>query len=220
MLKRKLIISIAAVSLGFFGSIAGISIAQSKTKTVSEGFSQAQMTRIAEVNDYLNELKTMQGDFLQIAYDGSVSRGKFYLQRPGRVRFEYAEPDMTILSDGTWVVMNDKELETVDRYPLRETPLNLLLKKAVNLSKDARVVSIESNNGLLSVTIREEDGFAQGEMTLVFSEPALELRHWRVVDAQGYATVVSLQNVERDMKLKSALFRAEQEEDMFDENEW
>lgn len=220
MLKSKLIISVAAIGLGVFGAIAGVSVAQSQTKTTPDAFSEEQMTRIAQVSDYLNGLKTMRGDFLQIAYDGSISNGKFYLRRPGRIRFEYVEPDMTILSDGTWVVLNDKELETVDRYPLRETPLHLLLKKTVNLSKDASIVSIESNNGLLSVTVREEDGFAQGEMTLVFAEPALELLHWRVVDAQGYATVVSLQNVERGMKLKSGLFRAEYEEDMFDESEW
>ena len=85
--------------------------------------------QIDQVSDYLNAIDTMSGDFMQTNPDGSLVEGKFYMRRPGRVRFEYADPPMTLMSDGTWAMINDRVLESVDRYPLRETPLYLLLKR-------------------------------------------------------------------------------------------
>ena len=78
-------------------------------------------------------------------------------------------------------MINDREIESVDRYPLRETPLHLLLKKNVNLTKDAKIVDVAKANGLVAVTALEEEGIAQGQLTIVFSEPVLELRGASVV---------------------------------------
>lgn len=162
---------------------------------------------VDEVSAYFNNLTTLRGVFDQQNQDGTLSHGAFYLKRPGRMRFEYFEPDqLTILSDGLFVMLNDRELESVDRYPMRETPLHLILKRDVDLLKDTRIIRVEHENGLIGVTAREEEGIAQGDLTLVFAGPRLELRHWMVEDVQGNRTLVSLRNVVAGATLAPELF--------------
>ena len=164
-------------------------------------------------------LDTLRGDFTQTNPDGTAVEGKFFMRRPGRVRFEYEDPPLTLMSDGTWAMINDRVLESVDRYPLRETPLYLLLKRNVNLLKDAEISSVEKGNGLMAITASETDGIALGSLTLIFAEPALELRYWVVTDVNGDSTVVMLKNIERGVDLDPALFLPE-EGDIFGDDEF
>ncbi len=165
---------------------------------------------VDEVSAWFNSVETLKGLFDQQNQDGTLVGGAFYLRRPGRMRFEYAEPEkLTLLSDGLWVALNDRELESVDRYPLRETPLWLILKKHVDLAVDADIVRVERRGDLVGVTVREEEGAAGGVLTLVFAAPRLDLRHWIVEDVQGNRTVVSLRRMEQGMSLSPELFIAE-----------
>jgi len=181
--------------------------------------SAEDVTVIDSASAYLNEIDTMQGNFLQINPDGGTTDGVFYMRRPGRIRFEYADPPLTLMSDGTWAMVNDRELESVDRYPLRETPLYLLLKKNINLIKDANIVAVDHGNGMVAITASEQEGIAQGELTLIFSEPSLELMHWMITDVQGQSTVVMLKNVQKGMKIDPALFLPE-EGDIFGDDDF
>lgn len=162
------------------------------------------------VSAWFNGVETLKGHFDQQNQDGSLVGGDFYLRRPGRMRFEYAAPQkLTLLSDGLWVMLNDRELETVDRYPLRETPLWLILKKHVDLAKDAQIVRVDREGGLTGVTVRSDDNDAQGALTLVFvgdQRMGLDLRHWVIEDVQGNRTVVSLRQIEQGMALSPELF--------------
>lgn len=162
---------------------------------------------LTRISDYLNGIETLEGRFIQIASNGVQDQGKFYMLRPGRLRFEYDDPNpITIVADGTWVTLTDRKLKTVDRYPLGATPLKLLLKKNVNLAKDANIVDVARDPGSLSVTAREEDGPAQGELTMVFTDPRLELMQWIITDAQGFTTTVALRDLRRDTKISPSLF--------------
>jgi outer membrane lipoprotein-sorting protein len=162
------------------------------------------------VSAWFNGVETLKGQFDQQNQDGSLVSGDFYLRRPGRMRFEYAAPQqLTLLSDGLWVMLNDREFESVDRYPLRETPLWLILKKHVDLAKDALIVRVDREGGLTGVTVRSDDNDAQGALTLVFvgdQRLGLELRHWVIEDVQGKRTVVSLRQIEQGMALSPELF--------------
>ncbi len=166
---------------------------------------------VDEVSAWFNKVVTLKGAFDQQNQDGTMVGGAFYLRRPGRMRFEYAEPQkLTLLSDGFWVMLDDRELESVDRYPLRETPLWLILKKHVDLAADADILRVERQGDLIGVTVREEEGAAGGVLTLVFAGPRLDLRHWIVEDVQGNRTVVSLRQMEQGMSLSPELFIAEE----------
>jgi outer membrane lipoprotein-sorting protein len=179
--------------------------------------SARDLATVNAISAYFNAMTTLKGAFDQQNQDGSLVKGDFYLKRPGRMRFEYADPQpLTLLSDGAWVMLNDRELESVDRYPLRETPLYLILKRTVDLAKDAYIVKVEREGDLIGVTTREEEGAAQGDLTLVFASisgsenPGLELRHWMVEDVQGNRTLVSLRGLQAGMELDHALFVPEE----------
>lgn len=197
-----LVMATAAVLLGF-----GAASFAKDTSDLNAHLSSEDRTLVDDVSAWFNGVETLKGVFDQQNQDGSFVSGDFYLRRPGRMRFEYAEPQkMTLLSDGLWVMLNDRELESVDRYPLRETPLWLILKDHVDLAGDAEIVKVERQGELIGVTVREEDGVGQGDLTLVFAGPRLDLRHWIIEDVQGNRTLVSLRNMEQGMKLSPELF--------------
>ncbi|BDX01111.1 LolA family protein [Maricaulis maris] len=162
---------------------------------------------IAGINAYLNAVETLRSRFIQIAPDGSFAEGDLALSRPGRLRLDYDEPNpLRIIADGTTVAVEDRALETVDRIPLRSTPLWWLLKPEINISEDAAIVSMESEFGFLYLTLRDPSGEMEGEIMFVFAEPNYELREWFVTDALGEITRVSLTDVQPGVNLNPRLF--------------
>lgn len=162
---------------------------------------------LADINAYLNDIETLRADFTQVAPDGSAAGGELSIARPGRLRFEYADPSpIRIIADGTTVAIEDQDLETVDRIPLRSTPLWWLLKRDIDIAADAEIVGMESEFGFLYVTLRDPSGEMEGEIMFVFAEPSYELREWFVTDALGEVTRVSLNNVETGIRLNPRLF--------------
>lgn len=216
MRNRRFPRLLAALFLGFTLSLTP-SGAQEPLQNSNLG--DADRAQINAISDYINAINTMRGEFSQTNPDGTAVEGDFYMRRPGRVRFEYEDPPLTLMSDGTWAMINDRVLESVDRYPLRETPLYLLLKKNVDLLKDANISKIERGNGLIALTAEETSGVALGSLTLIFSEPALELRYWVITDVNGDSTVVMLRKIERGVEIDPALFLPE-EGDIFGDDDF
>ncbi|GLK52856.1 LolA family protein [Maricaulis virginensis] len=181
---------------------------------------QASLDReaaLADINAYLNGIGTLRADFVQVAPDGSAATGELAMSRPGRLRFEYDEPTpIRIIADGTTVAIEDSALETVDRGPLRSTPLWWLLKEDIDIARDAELVGMESEFGFLYVTLRDPGEEMPGEIMFVFAEPSYELREWFVTDAMGEITRVSLNNVETGMRLNPRLFVIPEAEDRRD----
>lgn len=162
---------------------------------------------IAGINAYLNSVETLRSRFIQIAPDGAFAEGELALSRPGRLRLDYDEPNpLRIIADGTTVAVEDRALETVDRIPLRSTPLWWLLKPEINISEDAAIISMESEFGFLYLTLRDPSGEMEGEIMFVFAEPDYELREWFVTDALGEVTRVSLTDVQPGVRLNPRLF--------------
>ena len=169
------------------------------------------MRDLARISNYLNGITTMQGNFVQVGHDGELSEGEFYMRRPGRIRFEYRPPNPAlVVADGVWVGVYDKRLNTLDRYPLNSTPLDLLLRERVDLRKEGAVQSIERGDGIMRVLAIDPDNADQGSITLVFADNPLELRQWIVVDAQGLTTTVALSEMRSNVKLDPNLFFIEE----------
>ncbi|HEY1962098.1 MAG TPA: outer-membrane lipoprotein carrier protein LolA [Rhizomicrobium sp.] len=177
--------------------MAGGALADSKT-------ADADLDRLSEA---LNAIHSLKGEFSQVDPSGTVESGDVYIEKPGKMRFEYKPPSGTlVVSDGVDVAVFNKKLNTTDRYPLASTPLNLLLSDHVNLKGSQYVVGLEHRPGFMVVHARSTDRRLTGNITIVFSDPGLELRQWTVVDAQGLATTVSLRNVQTGVALEPALF--------------
>ena len=167
-----------------------------------------EKAELKRVSDYLNTIKSVQGRFTQIAADGRTVQGTFYLRKPGRIRFEYDQPNpILIVADGASVAVTNSQLKTTDRYPLINSPLRLLLSESIDLTSDRRIMDVKKETGVLSFTARETAGPARGSITLVFADSGqLELRQWEVVDAQGVRTTIALNDVRQDANIPATLF--------------
>ncbi len=172
-------------------------------------YRDARAQALAQANRTLNAVTRLQGRFVQNSPDGSRATGTFYLQRPGKLRFEYNPPaTLLIISDGATVSTHDSALRTTDRTPLRNTPLNLVLRGHVDLERDANVTRVARQGDWLFVNVRDRNGLADGQLTLWFVGPNVDLRAWDVVDATGARTRVTLNGLSMPTSLDPALFRA------------
>ena len=170
---------------------------------------------VARLRDYLENIDTLQGDFTQIAPSGAISAGKFYLRRPGLLRFEYEPPTpLLIVANGGLVYVRDEALETTDSYPVGKTPLKFLLRKKIEM-EDAKIVGVDRGVDTVSVTFASQDDETEGELSVVVSAPEMELKRWIVRDLQNGITVVTLENVVEGERLASRLFEAPDAGGMF-----
>jgi len=170
--------------------------------------SEADIADLDRISAYLNAIHTMKGGFVQLGPDGQVDEGIFYIDKPGRMRFEYHAPNpVLIVSDGATVAVQNRKLNTVEHYPLLSTPLNLVLSNDLNLKRNPSIAGISRSPGELIVNARAASSKVNGNLSLVFAAPILELRQWTIVDAQGLSTTVSLRDVQTGVTLDPSLFK-------------
>ncbi len=162
---------------------------------------------LAGINDWLNGVETYRARFTQIAPDFSSSTGILSIRRPGRLRFEYDAPSpLLVVADGTTVAIRDSDLETVDRVPLRTTPLWWLLKPDVNLAEDANVTDVWQEDGYVYVAMQDRNEEMDGTALFAFNPETHSLEEWFVTDSLGYTTRVTLSDVETGVRLNPRLF--------------
>ena len=162
---------------------------------------------IARVETYLNGIRTLHARFRQIAPNGSTSGGQVWLERPGRLRFEYDPPSPFLLVGGHGLlVFHDSRLQQTSNIPLGSTPLGLLLQDNLRLSGDVTVAGLTRAPGQLQLRLFRTKSPADGTLTLMFADAPLALRQWSVVDAQRQETRVTLYNIELGGTFKQSLF--------------
>ncbi|MBI1210325.1 MAG: hypothetical protein GC190_02585 [Alphaproteobacteria bacterium] len=162
---------------------------------------------LKRVSDYLNSISSLQAGFVQVGPNGELDQGVVYAKKPGRMRFEYAPPSpYLIVSDGQTIAVSNSQLRTVDRYPLLENPLSIILKDGIDIAHDANVVAVDHQSGTLRVTARQDSGPLKGQVTLIFSDPAIELRQWIITDAQGLQTMIALKNMKTQVQIDPSKF--------------
>jgi outer membrane lipoprotein-sorting protein len=165
------------------------------------------VTDLAKISAYLNTVTSLQASFVQVGPNGELDQGTIYARKPGRLRFEYAPPSpYLIVSDGVTIAVANQKMRTVDRYPLIDNPLNLILRENVDLTRDSRITSVERQAGTLRITATEKSGPVKGQVTLIFAYPATELRQWIITDAQGLQTMIALKNMKTQVALGPELF--------------
>ena len=167
----------------------------------------ADLADIARIEAALAGLRTLKSRFLQVAPDGRTSTGTVWLQRPGRLRFQYDPPSPFLLVGGNGLlVFHDAQLKQTSNIPLGSTPLGILLREQVRLSGDVTVTGITRAPGELQVGLVRTASPAEGTLTLTFANNPLALRQWTVIDAQRLETRVTLTDVELGGSFDQALF--------------
>jgi outer membrane lipoprotein-sorting protein len=168
----------------------------------------AEKIPLPALSDYLNSLTTAEADFTQINSDGSISTGKLYIKRPGRVRFEYAPPDRSlVIAGGQQVAIFDaKSNQPPEQYPLKRTPLNLILAENIDLGRASMVVAHEDDGTSTRIVAQDPEVPEYGTIELVFTDNPVELRQWIITDDLGAQTTVVLGEMVKGANLPASLF--------------
>lgn len=163
----------------------------------------------SKVSAYLSSLQNVSGNFVQVGPDGSRTTGDFYIQKPGKVRFEYDAPStIALVSDGSTVVVRDRRLATQDNYPLSQTPLRYLLSDRIDLMRDTNLVGVSADDMFITVTIEEKQALiGTSRLMLMIGAKDNQLKQWTVTDPQGYDTTVAVYNLDTTKKLDPGMFR-------------
>lgn len=166
-----------------------------------------QIAVIEKVNEYFNTIKNLEGRFLQTDANDARKKGKFFIERPGKVRFDYGPPSrQKIISNGEYLAIEDHDLRTTDRYPLDSTPFRLLLKEKVNLAQDARIIALDVGENIVVLTVEDKEARGGGQIRLFFDWPAIQLKEWIITDAQGLNTRIELAELQTDKPADPQLF--------------
>ncbi len=168
---------------------------------------------LAEISAYLNRLETVQSDFTQVNADGTVSLGRIYIKRPGRVRFEYAPPDRSLVlaSAETVAIFDAKSNQPAEEYPLKRTPLNLILAPKIDLGQAKMVVGHKEVENTTRVVAQDPEHPEYGTIELVFTASPVTLRQWVITDDLGQQTTVILGELTPVGDLKASLFSISEE---------
>ena len=168
-----------------------------------------QTELVHKVSGYFSEINTLQGNFVQTGADNKRMKGKFYVKRPGRFRFDYARPSRQIVvSDGHYLSIQDLDLNNEDRVALDDTPFRLLLRSDVDLVRDAKIMEVQESEDLLVVGLVDKNPDTPGQIKLFLStKPNLELKEWVTKDAQGLDTRVQVSDLTKSGELDAALFK-------------
>jgi outer membrane lipoprotein-sorting protein len=168
----------------------------------------AEKLPLRELSRYLNALTTAQAEFTQINSDGSISTGRIYIQRPGRVRFEYTPPDsnLVVAGNGSVAVFDAKSNQAAEQYPLSRTPLSIILAANVDLARAKMVVGHTVDGTTTRVRAQDPEHPEYGSIELVFTAGPTELRQWVIRDDSGAETTVILGEMNKGGSLRASLF--------------
>lgn len=170
---------------------------------------EKQKAVVGKVTGYFSTLENMRGSFVQTGADKKRMKGKFFVKRPGRFRFDYALPSKQIIvSDGQSLAVQDHDINTEDRVSLDQTAFRLLLRKDIDLIRDAKITEIQSADDAISVALQDKSPDTPGRIKLFFTtKPDLELREWVTLDAQGLETRVEVSDLNKKDELDANLFK-------------
>ena len=159
------------------------------------------------VKEYLNNLNSLEADFLQVSSDGNIKEGKIFLSIPGKLRISYKNPDnLLITSNGFWLTVQDKKLKQTNNYPLNQTPINLFLNKKLNFNEDEFKIKFEKRSGIITLIFSDNQKLNSSMFKLIFTNTPLRLKKWVIIDEFNNETSVLLQNLVTGNKYPNILF--------------
>ena len=172
-------------------------------------FSPVQRAHVDRVSASLSNVQQLVGNFVQVGPDGRRVKGEFYIQKPGKVRFEYDPPSpIEIIADGQSVVVRDRKLATQDLYPLSQTPLRFLLSDRIDLLRDTNVIGVRADDHYITIVIEERQPVVgTSRLMMMLGAKDYQLKQWTVTDPQGYDTTVAVSNLDSNKRPDPGLFR-------------
>lgn len=175
----------------------------------------AQTTDLKKVEQALSATGSLTADFRQTAADGRVASGTMQLKRPGRIRFDYGQDTpYIVVADGRLLSFVDYKVSQVSQWPIRSTPLGVLLDPKADLSRIARILPADQSPVPGQIAVEAVDPKRPDFGKILFflkrdgaAPGGLSLTGWRVTDAQNNLTVVELSNIRFNPAVSDSSFR-------------
>jgi outer membrane lipoprotein-sorting protein len=180
----------------------------------ANALSAADKAILDQVDTYFNGIKYFSGQFVQVGSDGKRVTGKFWVSKPGRMRFDYDPPSaLQLLADGTSVAVRNRKLNTQSLYFIKQTPLRFLLAEKLDLIEDSKVLEVGREAAGISVVLQEGSVASGGKSRIQLTLPApnYELKQWTITDPQGYDTTVTISGIDRKLQLPDKIFFIDQQ---------
>lgn len=164
---------------------------------------------LTKIENYLNNIKTLEASFVQTASNGTVSEGMLYIAKPSKIRMEYAAPtSVLVVGNGDYVVFNDKELDQITNIDYDDIPATMILANNIKIdNENLKVTDFYKDAGITSITLEYCNNKDVGPITLVFNNQPFELKQWKIVDPQSVEVTLSLYNATEDKPLDDSLFK-------------
>ena len=164
---------------------------------------------LQKIETYLNNLKSLEATFVQMASNGATAEGRLFIKKPNKIRMEYAEPtNVLVVGDGDFIVYNDLDLDQITHIDYKDIPASLILSNQIKVDgKEIKVLDFYQDSGSTSITLDYAKKGDVGPITLVFSNNPLELKQWRIVDPQSVEITVSLYDAKKDSDISDDVFK-------------
>ena len=159
-----------------------------------------------QIADHFSSLRTLTGEFVQFGPKGEQTGGTFYLERPGKIRFNYDKSPIHVISDGNQVVINNRKLDTWDMYALGTTPLKMLLADRIDLG-GGRLQSVKQDPDMTTLVVADKTAFGNSKITMMFEPKTMDLKQWTITDAQGLDTTIMVFNVRSGVRFTDDMFK-------------
>lgn len=210
--EQKQANSLGLTRRGFFGLAGAAALTAGMLPTAALAQNPAAGATAQRIANHFSSVKTMMGEFVQFGPRGEQTGGKFYIERPGKLRFNYEAPSpMRVIADGRNVVIGNQKLKTWDLYPLSKTPLSLLLSDKIDLS-NSKVRNVKEEADLTTIVLGDKSIFGDSTITLMFDPKTFDLRQWTTTDAQNKDTTVMIFNVQTGVSFDKRVFNINYDE--------
>lgn len=173
------------------------------------GAAQAENADLNKIENYLNNINTLEASFVQMSSNGGSAEGKIYIEKPSKIRMEYTAPDpLLIVGNGDYIIYNDKELDQITNIDYKDIPATMILSNKIKFDgKNLKVADFYKDSGQTSVTVEMPNSPGVKPITLIFDNSPFRLKQWKVIDQQNIEVTISLFDAEQDKNLSADLFK-------------
>lgn len=169
----------------------------------------AHQVDLHKIENYLNNLKTLQAGFVQMSSNGGTAEGRIYIAKPSKIRMEYTAPDeLLIVGNGDYIIYNDKELDQITNIDYKDIPATMILTKQIKFDgQNLKVVDVYEDGGQTAITVETPQKPEIKPITLIFDNEPFRLKQWKIIDPQNIEVTISLFDIEQDLTLSDSLFK-------------
>lgn len=187
-------------------AVTGIGLATTVMTPAAQAQSASDRAAAQQIADHFSSVRTMTGEFVQFGPKGEQTGGTFFIERPGKIRFNYNNSPIRVIADGESVVINNRKLDTWDLYPLSKTPLKLLLSDRIDLSGD-RLISAKMEADATTLLLGDKSVFGDSKISMMFDPKTMEIKQWTITDQQKLDTTVMIFNLRTGVRFTDDMFK-------------